>query len=355
MTNFNQMMSPSTDVSGVTMIHKLPGDLVDQIVLQKHQMEWMEEPHRNPIGDIVEYNSLDMLKWGVTTQGYHWGDSTIIRIAKQNNFEMLKWALANGCPWHTWTPNTILEQDNLEILKWVVTNGYECLRFSDPMKRVKSLKMLRWVVGNGYKLEKYDSQHLVKLDDPNGEMLKWALTNGCSWYEWATNDIVEQDNLDLLKWAVVNGYPLNNPIGKAKSVGMLRWLLDNGCVWEELTGYQLVANCMDDPEFEALKWAYANGCPWHPDTMGRMGFLDRLDMLKWALQHGLEWGSDSARSILSDSSYGEKHKLSADSFDIWVWALNNGCKITENRGTFDALYHPRNTRHLDIAEKLGYH
>lgn len=118
--------------------------------------------HWIPQKDIVKFilKKLDPEDWEIVWVAHNSKNKSLIpskrafahRCARKGYFELLKWAIENGCPY----------------------NYVTCAK----------------AAGGG---------HL--------EILKWLRENGCPWTEHACTAAAEGGHLDILKWLIENGCP----------------------------------------------------------------------------------------------------------------------------------------------------
>ena len=67
---------------------------------------------------MVELRTLRESENGVFTFAAPWDECTCSKAAENDHFEILKWALENGCSWNESTCSSAAENGHFEILKW---------------------------------------------------------------------------------------------------------------------------------------------------------------------------------------------------------------------------------------------
>ena len=116
--------------------------------------------------------------------------STCSNAAAGGHLEVLQWARANGCEWHSGTCSNAAEGGHLEVLQWARANG--CL----------------W---NAYTCSNAAAGgHL--------EVLQWARANGCEWNATTCEQAAFEGHLEVLQWARTNGCPW---VGQTRKEGGL--------------------------------------------------------------------------------------------------------------------------------------
>jgi hypothetical protein len=93
--------------------------------------------------------------------------------ALTDNFELLKWAHKNECPWGESVCFWAAENDNFEMLKWAHEHGCQL----------------------------DEEVCICAAQNNNFEMLKWAHENGCPWDKNVCVCAAQNNNFEMLKWA----------------------------------------------------------------------------------------------------------------------------------------------------------
>ncbi len=104
----------------------------------------------NICGYAAENNQLEIIKWAIEN-GCAWDGSTCVTAAMFGHIDILKWLRANGCEWNKSTVLYAAKNGHLNILKWAVENG--CEWDSDACyyaKRNGQLEVVKWALENGY-------------------------------------------------------------------------------------------------------------------------------------------------------------------------------------------------------------
>lgn len=101
--------------------------------------------------------------------------------AKKGHLEVLKWARANGAPWHEWTCAGAAANGHLDVLKWVRANGAPWSKYTSlEAARNGHLDTLTWAVYNG---APYDPRACIHAsyenDNDNGILImEWLYAHG---------------------------------------------------------------------------------------------------------------------------------------------------------------------------------
>lgn len=156
----------------------------------------------------------------------------------RDHFEMLKWAVENGCPYKALkypcdesVTRAAVKRNDEDMLRWAVKKEFTLIRVS-------------WLATQG------------DLDK-----LRW-LDHGCQWDSRVTLIAAKHGHFDLIKWAV-----------------------DQGCLWHPEVTRAIASQLQED----ALKWVVEHGCPWHPEVCEAAAQEDGLEIMQWAIQNGAGW------------------------------------------------------------------
>ena len=161
----------------------------------------------------MNYGHLEILKWLYTNNFIYGNKRNICRDAAEYGYlEILKWARTScvqssvpkelgqqiGCYWDDCVTYTAAKFGNYEILRWALING--C-----PMKKDLCILVAKF------------NKH-VKI---------------VNWLEFTCNDAALNGDLEVLKWTQSKNYSWNEKTSSNAALNghwlVLKWLLDNGC------------------------------------------------------------------------------------------------------------------------------
>ena len=69
--------------------------------------------------EVAKTNKLELLKWAREEKKCEWDDRTIDAAASQGNLEMVKYCVANECPFNEWACEIAASEGHLECLKYL--------------------------------------------------------------------------------------------------------------------------------------------------------------------------------------------------------------------------------------------
>ena len=128
--------------------------------------------------------------------------------ARGGQFEVLKWARANECPWDFRTCAGAAKRGHLEVLKWARANG--CPgdeRTCAGAAYGGHLEVLKWARANGCPWDEDTCANAAYYG--HFEVLKWARANDCPWDERTCECAAAGGQLEILKWAEESGCPMD--------------------------------------------------------------------------------------------------------------------------------------------------
>jgi hypothetical protein len=105
----------------------------------------------------------------------------------KGDFDLIKWLLANSCPFSPNTFELAVEYGNLDILKWlkVTKCPFSPHTFSFAAGG-GDLKILEWLKSSGCKFDLYTMSSGAVFGNLNN--LKWLRASGCDWGKFIFND-----------------------------------------------------------------------------------------------------------------------------------------------------------------------
>ena len=184
--------------------------------------------------------------------------------------ELVKWALAEGCP---------------------RTKRGLCL--ASAAAGLGHLELVQWLCGEGgFAMDKFLMRSAARSG--NLELVQWLHANGCPWNFWTCAMAAHHGYLEVLLWLRASGCPWNAmTCTNAASGGhleVLRWAREHGCYWDE----SACAEAAKGGHLKVLQWLRANGCPWDEWTSSAVFGADGCgtegrEVLRWARENGCPW------------------------------------------------------------------
>ena len=247
--------------------------------------------------------------------------------------ELVRWALARGCPKDQRLCQVLASGGHLEALVAARSLGCE---WSAPT-------CAKAAYGG----------HLG--------VLAWARENGCPWDGHTAFFAAGKRRLEVLEWMSLNGWDLNAPGAMeggayAGHVDLMLWLRFKGVSWKStVCEYAAYSGSI-----ETLKWLRASGCPWDERVVfaaakrghvallawiasscdgewGRCGNLvafaaataGRLEVLEWAYSFGYEWNDEMIGGLEGAALRGQMRALE--------WLVARGDRMTTKTSNLAAL------------------
>jgi len=196
-----------------------------------------------PLGTITQTEVSPY--FGHSTFKYHFDPCQA--AAKNGHLEVIRWLLANKCPWDVTT----------------VGNG---------AAKHGHLKVLQFAIEKGFHPD--ESTCAAVASKGNLRMLKWLRKQNCPWNRETCDQAANKGHLFVLQWAAENGCPVDATTTQAAASGVhlepLRWLVERGCPWNVEICNSIVDRwkCLNNPKHvEKIKeWMYwrlakERGCP----------------------------------------------------------------------------------------------
>jgi hypothetical protein len=245
------------------------------------------------VNDAALGGHLELLQWAIKEYGLKWNVFTFGWAVRSGNFELMKWARNNECPWDARTCTAAARLGRLDVLEW-------------------------------------------------------ARRENCPWDAQTCTAAAEKGHLHVLEWARSRESPCpwdgSTCAGAARwgHLHILQWARARGCPWDERTCERAATR----GRLEILQWARENGCPWDEETTRIAAQLERLDLLAWAMDHGCPIQIDECMTILFRRCGNRKNSTypCASCFrDIWKgdllnydkWMCPPGCPMS-SQGCLDA-------------------
>lgn len=205
-----------------------------------------------------------------------WHRDTCSDAVNTGNFEALKWAVSQGCPWERQTcANDAARHGNIEVLKWMRSQG---VVFADNICIYASehghLETIKWLRSMGCQLNK---RTFVNAD--TSAIFEYCIENDVPFHDRTYEHVIDVliDPIPIIKLLRDSGYP-SHPSACTQAVRngnlkLLRWLRFNGFPWNESVCNEAVRY----DNFAILKYAHENGCPWTKETYAYCFNDDGLD------------------------------------------------------------------------------
>jgi hypothetical protein len=145
--------------------------------------------------------------------GAEWRSEICERAAEANNFEVLKYAHENGCPWEVETICSIAAlSGSLVCLRYAHENGcrIDAQTFLNGIQS-GSLRVVRYLLESS----RVDVQEelcwkelpCMKAAEVSWKMLELVRSSGCPWNVAVVSSALEERKYHCVRWAVENGCP----------------------------------------------------------------------------------------------------------------------------------------------------
>ncbi|CAL6291521.1 unnamed protein product [Bathycoccus prasinos] len=137
--------------------------------------------------EVAKTNKLEFLKWAREEKKCEWDSGTINRAAHHGNLEMVKYCVANECPFNEWACTRAAQNGHLEVLKYLHEEAkapLECWTAAGAARN-GHLHILEYLVERKY--DRYEV-HACKHAAANGHLdcLKYLHeTAKAPWDEWS--------------------------------------------------------------------------------------------------------------------------------------------------------------------------
>lgn len=260
-------------------------------------------------------NNLRLLKWAHENR-CRWNEDTCAMAAMFGNEDTLQWARLHGCPWDARTCSNAARNGHLHILAWARCNG--CPWDADTYQIAcvwRQYHIMDWLLDHDY------PHHYLLASYYPSELAKLA---------------IERDSIPLLQLAEENGLTptslLCNYCAEFNRLSILQYLHRRNYPWDA----ELCYKAAYFGNFDVLKWARAHGCPWNGKIITAAASAGHLDILKWAIQNGC---------TASWESYCEAAERME--FHILEWLLRN-CPCNYN--TYISIFETLETVEYSKAE-----
>jgi hypothetical protein len=159
---------------------------------------------------VARTNKLELLKWIREEKKCEWDGGTICVAAGQGNLEMIKYCVANGCPFHTSACACAAEYGHLECLKYLheEVKAPWYWRTAAAAARNGHLHILEYLVERKYNFNEEDACYLAAK---NGHLycLKFLHeTAKAPWDGYAVQIAHENNHVECLQYLLDNDCPL---------------------------------------------------------------------------------------------------------------------------------------------------
>lgn len=201
---------------------------------------------------------IPTLEW-LLARGATFNEDTCFMAAQggSDSTEIITWLQSHGCPWDERITSYYAAGGDYELLKWALENG--CPR---PKRGCYT--------GTG-----------------NLKILQLLREHGCQWDPDLAPSLACQKEWDILVWAVDNGCPMSATVSciitRYRSLDFLKYLHERGCPLDKET----IRTAVEVGDLPILKWAVELNCPCPPDiyeTAARRGFKE---IAEWIEARGL--------------------------------------------------------------------
>ncbi|AGO84727.1 Ankyrin repeat domain containing protein [Pandoravirus salinus] len=256
---------------------------------------------------------------------WEWDERTCTEAARGGHIDVLKWALANGCPHEDRAIyDAAARSGRLDVVEWVHAQGMRgSTHLWEYAVRSGSLDMLRWI-------DAHNADHCVHPDviyyHDKGivctaavrigriDILEWARTRGCAWTPKTCAAAAGAGHINVLVWLRARGCPWNESTCKAAARGghfdILWWARANGCPWDARTFKFAAAT----GRLDVLQRLRADACPWDAGTCSYAASRGHLDVLRWLRANGCPWDEDACSQAVRGGH-----------LDTLVWLHAHGC------------------------------
>jgi len=197
-------------------------------------------------------NSLEILQY-LRTFNCPWTDSVCVNTIIYGRFDILQWAVSNGC---SWNPNDIL------------------FAAARSKKAAASPDILQWIAEQRFDLENLNFNIHAAIEFKNFRFVKWVKSNFLPnfWDDKIIKKAAAAGDLSALIWAVemnpesirselVHILAINAAVGRHLNV--LNWLLANFRSFKiAILDPHVCVLAAEKGFVDVLQWAVANGCNW---------------------------------------------------------------------------------------------
>ena len=224
-------------------------------------------------------------------------DSTVCALAAEGgHFEVLKLALAAGCPLDATATEMAAKAGSTEILHWARAKGCgwnaNACRNAAEYGHLEVLQMLR---AEGCPWDRLTCAAAARSG--HVEVLRWARENGCPWDAETFGRAAEMNQIEMMEllhelecpfdheacmYAALNGH-----------VESLTWLRARGFPF----GPDAPSAAAQAGQLAALQCLRAADppCPWDDEiVLGNAAVGGHLEMVQWAREHGANWHVSAA-------------------------------------------------------------
>ena len=263
--------------------------------------------------------STEILHWA-RAQGCGWNANACRNAAEYGHLEVLRMLRAEGCPWDTLTCAAAARSGHREVLRWARENGCpwdaETFARAAEMNQIKMMELL----------------HEMKCPFDH-EACMYAAVNG---------------HVESLTWLRARGFPFcpdaTAAAAQAGQLAALQWLraADPPCPWDDEI---VLGNAAVGGHLEMVQWVRENGADWHVSAAADAGATaqnkrltpfpqtqasacqaaaqgGQLEVLQWLRANGCPW---DFRTFAAAQVAARKGGAGADEAELLEWVRENGC------------------------------
>lgn len=227
---------------------------------------------------------LGTLQW-LVAKGCPWNEDVLRHSLRAGHPHVAEWAIEHGCPVDSTIIGWAMASGSLGVVQTLRRLGHEWGYSARNATRRGHLDVLKWAVANGCPLDGTACDEAAA--GGRLEVLEWLRTSGCPWGVRTCAFAAREGHLDILKWLVASGCPWDSSVCSCAASGgrldILQWARANGCPWNEWT----CEAARRHPDI--LQWARANGCPWDKNMCLSAAQGGALGVLQWARANGCPW------------------------------------------------------------------
>lgn len=258
------------------------------------------------LGNACDYAAeggyIDILKYAIAN-GCPFDELTCTMAARGGQLEILKY-LRNElkCPWDYRTAYIAAGMGHLELLKWSIINKCEenddCTMISIlgyVAAEGGHLNVIKWLKEKKFGFDMYTCYYAASSG--NIELFKLLVsiwlprydinsTDGILFCSKCANYITKGGNLEMLKWWRKQGTPYDYTsiiclAAKFGHLKMMKWMF----LEHNYRSYELTLMAATYGHLELLKWLIAEGCPINEFKCTKIAAkYGRLDVCQWLLK-----------------------------------------------------------------------
>jgi hypothetical protein len=211
--------------------------------------------------------------------GCPWGHSPLYSACRNGHLAFCKRAHELGCPIDEWASQGAAENGHAEILHWLSEVGAPmaraCAGAAEASMEDDKLKAFILLARDlGGEMNANVVNYFVGNEEY--ELMRWALTEGCSFGTCATRAELESVRSTWFHAAAI-----------AQDWDLVELLHERGMPWHSWAASAVIANFPD--EMTKLKWMHQSGCPLDGRTMYEAVRCGLLEVAKWLHELNVYW------------------------------------------------------------------